>query len=257
MDTFTLKLLLSFAVGGAYIAFTIWVSEKFGSKLGGIAIGLPSTALVSFIFIAWTQDLNAAVAAAPITPLGTAATALFLAFFVHFYKFGRVRSLVLSILLWAVITFPFAFLRLDNMLYSLPVAAVLLAITISYLSRFPHRRLPAFRLPPGEFLFRSAFAGTIVAAAVLFSKLFGPEWGGLFAAFPAAFSSSVFLLSRKHGLDFTASVARSMPFGSIANVVFEAGFFLFALPLGLFGGIALAYSLSLSAALLLYRFFMK
>ena len=257
MDMFALKLLLSFLVGGAYIAFTIWLSEKFGSKLGGIAMGLPSTALVSFIFIAWTQDLSAAVSAAPITPLVTAACTIFVAAFVRFYGLGRAKSLALALLVWVALTIPFVLLHADSILFSLAVAAIFFAVSISYLRRFPHRKLPRNVSSTGEFLFRSAFAGTIVACAVFFGKTLGPLWGGLFAAFPAAYSSSLFLLSRKHGIDFTASVARSMPFGSIANVVFETAFFFLAYSLGLWGGLAAAYALSLAAAALMYKYFMR
>ena len=42
-DVFLFKLLLSFVVGGCYIAAMLWVSERFGSKIGGILIGLPLT----------------------------------------------------------------------------------------------------------------------------------------------------------------------------------------------------------------------
>ncbi|MFA5929820.1 MAG: hypothetical protein WC861_02970 [Candidatus Micrarchaeia archaeon] len=257
MDIFYIKLLLSFLVGGAYIAFTIWLSERFGSKIGGIAIGLPTTTIISLIFIAWTSDLSAAVAAVPIMPLVTAACTLFVAAFVHFYGVGRNRALAIALLAWALLTFPFVLLGADNILLSLLVAAVFFAIAVSYLGKFPHRKLPGIRLTKAEFLFRCIFAGAIVATAVLLSKTLGPVWGGLFAAFPAAYSSSLYLLSKKHGIGFTASVAASMPFGSIANVVFEVAFYCLALSLGLWGGLAAAYALSLVAAVLLYRFFMK
>jgi len=257
MDIFYFKLFLSFLVGGAYIAFTIWLSEKFGSKIGGIAIGLPSTALVSFIFIAWTSDLAAAVAAVPITPLVTAACTLFVAAFVRFYAHGRNAALAIALLVWALLTFPFVLLSMENILLSLLVGAVFFAIAISYLRKFPHKLLPSIRLTKAEFLFRCVFAGAIVATAVLLAKTLGPVWGGLFAAFPAAYSSSLYLLSKKHGIGFTASVARSMPFGSIANVAFEVAFYSLALSLGLWGGLAAAYALSLVAAALLYRFFME
>ena len=44
-DVFLFKLLLSFVVGGCYIAAMLWVAERFGSKIGGILIGLPSNLL--------------------------------------------------------------------------------------------------------------------------------------------------------------------------------------------------------------------
>ena len=257
MDIFYFQLLLSFLVGGGYIAFTIWLSEKFGSKIGGIAIGLPSTVLISFIFIAWTSDLGAAVAAAPITPVGTGATILFVSAFIYLYKMGRKTALAIALLIWALISIPLVLLHLDNILYALLVAAVLFAISFAYLRRFPHSKLPEIRPSIGELLFRCIFAGLVVACAVFLAHTLGPLWGGIFGAFPAAYSTSMFLISKKHGIGFTASVARSMAFGSIANVVFEVAFYFLALPLGLWGGIASSYAVSFATAVLLYGFFMN
>lgn len=257
MDIFLLQLLASFIVGGSFIAFTIWLSEKFGSKIGGAIIGLPSTVLISFIFIAGTSGLDAAVAAAPITPIGTGATVLFVASFIYLFKMGRNPSLLLSLLAWATVALPLTLIGLDNIFLSLLIAAALFALSMSYLRRFPHGKLEGIMLSKGEFLFRCAFAGTVVASAVFLAHELGPLWGGIFGSFPAAYSTTLFLLSKKHGIGFTSAVARSLPYGSIANVVFEVGFYFLALPLGLWGGIAASYALSLAAALLLYRFFME
>ena len=65
---FLFKLFLSFIVGGLYIALTIRISERIGSRIGGLLIGLPSTLLVSLIFIAWTQNAGAAVSAGETLP---------------------------------------------------------------------------------------------------------------------------------------------------------------------------------------------
>ena len=86
MDLFWIKLILSFFIGGTYIAFTIWIAEKFGSKIGGIILGLPSTTLVSLIFIAWTQDVSALTA----LPTTTAAFCkrTFVSAFILSYRYG-------------------------------------------------------------------------------------------------------------------------------------------------------------------------
>src|SRR3989338_7591097 len=96
MDLFFVKLILSFIVGGSWLAFTLWISEKFGSKIGGIIIGLPSTTLVSLLFIAWTQDSSAAVAAVVIIPAVTAVSLIFSYAFVALYKekLGIAKSLI-------------------------------------------------------------------------------------------------------------------------------------------------------------------
>ena len=54
-DTFILKLALSFFIGGLWITIASVAAERLGSKIGGVIGGLPSTAVVAFGFVGWTQ----------------------------------------------------------------------------------------------------------------------------------------------------------------------------------------------------------
>src|SRR3990172_6673809 len=117
-DLFLFKLVLSFIVGGLYVAITIRISEKLGSKLGGMLIGLPSTVLISLIFIAWTQDVTAAVSATPIIPVASAISSVFVASFILLYRYGRGVALILSILLWFALATPFILLGINNIAFS-------------------------------------------------------------------------------------------------------------------------------------------
>lgn len=256
-ETFALKLLLSFIVGGGYIAFTIWLSEKFGSKIGGIAIGLPSTSLMGLLFIAWSQNDAAAVSAVPIMPAVAGVNSIFVAIFFLLYKAGWKSALAVAFSFWLVANLFLVFLPLESLALSLMLAAILYIISASFLSKFPHRKLPAHHSSAGEFLFRAVFAGAVVATAVFLAKSLGPLWGGVFSNFPAAFLSAMILVSRKHGDEFSASVGRTMAFASMASVSFAISFY-FAVPaIGLALGVALSFIVSLAVGWLIYRFFLK
>ncbi len=257
MDVFWLKVLLSFLVGGSYIAFTIWVSERFGSKIGGVLIGLPSTSLASLAFIAWSQGVPAAVSTVPVIPAVFGASCLFVAVFFLLQKKGVGNAFPIAFCMWFAITLSFVFLKLEDLALSVGTGILLSVAAIIVLSRFPHRRLQDVHSPKMEFLFRSAFAGGVVAFAVLVAKFAGPLWGGVFAAFPAAFSSSIFLLSKKHGAEFAGSVARTMPYGSMSTVAFVLAFYFSAPALGLVGSLAFSLAASLAAAAALYWLFLK
>ena len=220
MDPFWLKLVLSFFVGGSYIALTIWASERFDSKIGGILIGMPSTTLLSLIFIAWTQDTQVARAALPVMPAAIGIGTLYISLFVALYRFGEAAALLGSIMFWFVLALPLVLLQLDSLPLSCLLAFACFTSSIACSRRFAHRKLPRARASAQEFMIRSMFAGAVVAGAVLFGRMLGPLWGGLAACFPAAFTSSLLLISRKHGIEFTASVVRSMPYGTFANVFF-------------------------------------
>ncbi len=253
MDPFLLKLILSFFVGGLYIALNIFVSEKFGSKIGGILLGLPSTTLVSLIFIAWTQGTDGVLSAVTITPFVLSIAPIFVVAFIAFYRFGAYSAFVLAFLTWLILILPvLLFVQPDILLFT-AIGLIFFAISILLLNKHPHVDLKKRSFTYGEFAFRSIFAGLVIATAVLFGKLFGPLWGGIFASFPAAFSSSMFLLSKKHGIKFAASVSRTMPFGCLCTLVFVLVFFFSVPSLGMISGLVLSYLISLVAAIITYK----
>jgi hypothetical protein len=253
MDVFYFKLVLSFLVGGAFIAFTIWLSEKYGSKLGGVIIGLPSTSLMGLLFIALASGDSVAVAAVPIMPAVAGVNSVFVALFILLHKHGWQQALAASFLFWLLAICLLLSLHLDNLAISIAIAAILYAISASYLRRFPHRKADVHKSSAKEFLARSAFAGSMVAAAVLLAKINGPLWGGVFANFPAAFLSTLLLVSGKHGKEFAASMGRTMAFASIAAVCFSLAFYFSVIPLGLAAGTALSLFVSILAGLAIYK----
>ncbi len=250
MDFFLIKLILSFLVGGSYIAFTLWLSEKFGSKIGGILIGLPSTVLISLIFIAWTQNTESAIAASVIIPAIIGIDGLFAVTFIFLYKHGFFKAFCGALLVWALLSFPIVLIHLNDLGYSLGIGLLFFLLSLYLLRGFPHKVAP----PKGksDLIFRVVFAGGIISTAVLIANILGPLWGGLFASFPAIFSSSLILLSRKHGFEFTASVARSMVTGSLASIMFPFGFYILGPTFGLIGGLLLAYGISLITSVVVY-----
>ena len=252
-ELFVAKLLLSFLVGGSFVAFTVWLSEKYGSKLGGLAIGFPSTSLMGLIFIAWTSGDASAVLAVPIMPAVAGTNSIFVALFIMLHRFGWKKAIAASFAFWVASIFLLVGIPIDNLAISLGLAAVLYSVSASYLCRFPHRKANASHSSKREFLLRSAFAGLIVASAVLMAKLGGPLLGGVFSNFPAAFTSTLILVSGKHGIDFTASVARAMAFSSLAAVSFAVGFYLLVPLLGLFPGVALSLAISLLVGAGIYK----
>ncbi|MFH1785823.1 MAG: DUF3147 family protein [Candidatus Micrarchaeota archaeon] len=256
MDLFWIKLILSFITGGVYIAFTIFLSEKFGSKLGGIILGLPSTTLISLIFIAWSQDMSAVVGALPIIPAAISLASLFTVVFMMFFKHGIKTAFLVALLIWAICGLSFIFLEI-TFFHSIILAAIIFAAAILYLQKFPHTKLKKISTSFPEFFYRSFFAGTVIVISVLMSKFMGPVWGGLFAVFPAAFSSSLFLLSNKYGFNFTSSVARSMPFGSIGTAVFALSLYFLILSLEFVPAIIISYVISLLYAIIIYKFYLK
>ncbi len=255
-SAFLFRVFLSFIVGGLYIGLMTRVSEKFGSKIGGLLIALPSIVLVGLVFIAITQGQGTLVAATTIMPANIAASTIFLVVFVLAYRYGLFLAYIAALLVWFAITITLISLGLHSMQWPIVVALVLFVISLTFFHQQPHTTLPPTQFSKQELLFRTAFAGTFVALAVLLTKLLGAHWGGLFASFPAAFSSIVILLAPKHGIKFTASLSRAMVNGALANAVFVIAIYALVPGMGVLIGMLVAYLICLAFALFSYQYIM-
>ncbi len=101
MDSvFLVQLALSFVVGSVWILLTVFLADRFGSKIGGFIGGLPSTAAVSFFFIGLTQSTEIAAQATTVFPLSYAFTGLFLVLYALFWRRGFTFTFGVSISVW-------------------------------------------------------------------------------------------------------------------------------------------------------------
>ena len=253
MDPFFVKVLISFVVGSIYLPIALWIAEKFGSKLGGIIVTLPSTFLISFVFIAWTQDTQAAMQSLPIVPLVLGIDAVFIALYAALQRYGSNKALLASVTLWALAGLPLAFSHFSDIILATILAIPLFAAAIYYLQRVPHRRATKIKGNAGTLAFRGIFAGTVIAAAVFLGRELGPSWGGLFGNFPAAIFSTLYLLNKAHGKEFAASTGKAAAYCLVANTSFSIALFN-TVPLhGVVQGVTISYLVALASGAIMYK----
>ena len=256
--TFILKLALSFLIGGLWITVASVAAERLGSKIGGVLGGLPSTAVVAYGFIAWTQGAQQAYEATTAFPLAFAVNAFFLVAYAALAPRGLWAGIGAALMTWLAGEALVLWLNVQNIWVS--VGAWIVALVVAYLAleRWlgvrSHERV-AVRYTVGQMLGRAAFAGGIVALAVLGSRVGGPIWGSIFAAFPALYTSTLILVSRSAGVAFSRSLTTPLMVSSLVNVtifVLAFRFVVFRLPLG--GALAAAYAVSMVSAYGTYVF---
>ncbi len=253
-EIFILRIILSFLVCGAYVTSMSRLSERLGSKLGGLLIGLPSTALMGLLFIAWVQGSAAALEASSVMPATISASMMFLVAFSLLFRYGLVLAYFGAVAVWFALNLPLVGLKVHDIFISLMVAAVLSIISISFFHHQPHRKLTSVKGGRLTLLIRATFAGGFVALAVACSKLFGPLWGGMFASFPAVFSAVVLIFGRAHGEEFTASMSKTMVQGALVNIIFVTCAHLFLGSYGAIVSILLGYATCLIFAIFSYRY---
>jgi len=106
-----------------------------------------------------------------------------------------------------------------------------------------------------DIAFRAILSGTIISSAVLGAKFIGPLAGGIIAAFPGSFISTIIIANRSGSLDFAKSISKSLVIGVLLTTVSYVAVvrFLYA-EFGLGGGTIIAYSISGVIAIVAYKY---
>ena len=111
---FILKIIISFFISGLCITISTLLAEKFGSKIGGLITNMPSNILISFLFIALTQNIEYVKDASVTVPIGMTIDTIFLLIFVIFLNYSLILSIVFSIFSWFILAVFFNIFKLNN-----------------------------------------------------------------------------------------------------------------------------------------------
>ena len=261
IDIFLLKLFLSFAIGGSLVTIGTVASEKFGTKIGGVISGMPSTSLVALFFIGLSQSAFIASKSTAIIPIVVGVDALFVAVYILLSKINFYFAVSCSLLLWLVSSLILILIKFDNFAYSLAGFIIFLAISYYAIDKKSGIKSESRRNTKYSFqilLFRGMLSGAIIAISVLLAKLGGPILGGIFASFPAAYLSTIIITNFAHGKAFSAAVMKTLMVSGSVNVVAYAISVRYSYPyFGLLYGTLISYFVSLVSAYFVYLFAIK
>lgn len=248
-NVFLLQLFLAFIVGALWVTTATIIAEKFGSKIGGVIAGIPSTTVISLFFIGWTQTAQTASNAATIVPAVLGIDSLFVAIYILLSRHKLLISLGISLLIWSITSLLLVLFKFDNF-----VISILLFIMFVLFSYFLVEKIIKVRsqgkrkidLTNSQILFRALLSGGIIISSVIMTKIGGYIIGGVFAAFPAVMLSNIIITYMNHGRDFSVAVMKShMTSGSINVTVYGIGVYFLYPVFGLTMGTILAFIISL------------
>ncbi len=221
-STFVINLVLSVLVGGVWVTLVTMGADRFGSKVGGVLAGLPSTVVVTLLFVGRSQGRLAASEATDVVPLAYAASGLFLLLYVGLLDKGLGIALGASLTLWFLLSGAVVLADLRDFAVSITAWLLSLAATVTILEKgfdIPAQGKLPIRYTLPQLAFRAAFSGLMIGFGVFMSKIGGPIYGGIFACFPAAFLSSLVITFFSGGAAFSRSVAKAMMLSGYINVV--------------------------------------
>jgi len=255
LDSFTLRVLLSFVVAGTWITLATILSERLGTKLGGLLCNLPSTIVVSLLFIGWTQNASFAAEAAKAAPIGMlAGTAFLFVYILGLKRFGNTAAFF-ALAAWELVAIPIGLLGDTDLVVGVLLYAIATLAASYYLEK--RMRIPSLKKRDcdysiKELLLRAVVSGGIVAIAVTIAALGGPVWAGLFSVFPAVMFSTMLVLTNAQGRSFAQATGKVMLPASANIVVYGLAVYLTYPVYGLVVGTLVSYATAAGFVLLIY-----
>jgi hypothetical protein len=260
---FFIQIVTSFIVGGAGVAFLSFIAERVSSRTAGIVLAFPSTGALSYFFLAWAVSPGAVASVVPATFIPLGLTAMFPVFYTcsaeaiasHLSKKGHqvLISFLLSTICWLALALPVALFKLTD--FALGVTGYILLVLIAnfLLHRRMHTKAPALSYTTGQKIGRAAFVGLIIVIVLVLGKTLDIVWGGIFAMFPAAFSSSLMLLHWYYDSNSVSAAAQNAPIGSLSICVYSIAVMFVFPKYGFIVGTVLAYCASLLTTFILLK----
>ena len=220
-----MEIALSFVLAGVWISGATLLGEKLGSKRAGLITNLPSSILLSLIFMALTMGPEYAAATTKGTPVGMTIDTLFTFVFILMARKGLSKALTISLIVWAITAY--VFIKLIPPLgiagaiglYVLVTAlCFILAERVLHIRSVPHKETT---FSWKQILLRALFAGTVVAGAVTIAQFAPPYMTGILATFPAVLSSTLVIFTLSQGADFARATGKILILSS-SNIIIYA-----------------------------------
>lgn len=261
---FVIQLIVSFIVGGGVIALLSFIAEKANKRVAGIILAFPTTAALGFFFLGWTLSPEAVAEIVPATLIPLGLSVLFAAVYAYIAEYSAkiikskiwqiIVSFVVSIGLWFALAIPIIILELNRLAVGVAGYAFLILVTHLLLKRKNYDKPVTLTYTFGQKIGRATFAGFIVFLVVLLGKMLSPFWGGMFAMFPAAYSSLLMILHWYYGPKSLFPTMQKVAVGSLSIFAYAITTMFVFPTFGFIIGTLFAYAVSLVVTLLLMKF---
>lgn len=224
MDSFILKVILSLIIGIIWVVISTYIAERVSGKLGGLIVGLPSTAVISLLFIGLTQDVSKAITASVIVPFSMGLTCFYYISFLLLTKKGFKIGFFGSLFIWLLFASISSKYSSNSMVVSVTVWLLLVTISIWWAVKnihINHDLIPK-KIISSPLWLKAVLTGAVIGLIVIIGKVIGPRWGGIFATFPALTTSTMLITIKSGGNEFTRLIAKNVLISTTTTIGFFA-----------------------------------
>jgi hypothetical protein len=250
----TLPIVVLIKMGAAVVMVVLlsFLAEVVSTQFAGIVSGYPLGAALSLFFFGYEISPQFAAESAPYTCLGLIAT---LAFSFCYYQTSRLqqrRGKVVQIVSAAVGGLAGYFLSVSILQVVRVDFFSALLLPILAIALFHHLFRNAknaeiqdrIRMSPAVLFIRATFAAFIIVVITFTASSVGPNWAGMFAAFPMTMLPLLVIIHFSYDSEHVFAVLKNFPKGLGAAVVYSLAVTFTYPAFGIYAGTAAAYGLA-------------
>lgn len=221
-DLFVIRLVTSFIVGGVWISALTYLSERFGTKVGGAIAGVPATMVVALFFIGLTQSPAAAAETTTLIPLVLGVNAIFVLIYIALARKGFCQGIAGAIIFWFAAAYGIHQAAISSFAGALALYTALIITSyfvIENKMQIMFVDSVAMRYTKTQVVLRGIVGGFFIALAVLMTRIGGPLLGGIFATFPALTVALIVIAHANHGIAYVESLLKNFIIAGTVNVL--------------------------------------
>lgn len=251
-DILTLVNLIKIAAAVAMVLLLSFLAERVSPRFAGVFTGFPLGAAISLFFIGYENGTQFAGRAAVFSTAGLTA----ILFFNYGYYWAALRTerlgrvwRILAAIVGGLAAYFLAAMALKWMRVGL-WGAILITTAAIFLFDWMFRRVVnvslrhKHRVGWGTTLIRGLFAGAMVVIVTMSAKAVGPEWAGLFSAFPITLLPFLVIIHFAYEPGYTYTILKNLPRGLLCLVIYCVAVSLLYPRIGVGWGTAVAYLLA-------------
>ena len=254
LELLLLKLIVAV---GVVVGLTL-ITERISPKFAGIIAGLPTGSAISLFFIGMDNGTAFASSTAIYNIIGIIAMQALLFFYyrssITFRRHSLVFSAVLSVAGYFAVIFILKLLALP--LWAAVLLPLLSIVFFTYLFRgIPNTRIEKrIDLSSGVLFERAIAAALIILVVIECASFVGPEWAGLFTAFPTTTFPLILIIHYTYDVKHAHTIIKNFPSGLASLVAYSLTVFM-AFPLiGIYYGTIAAFCSALVVCAAIYLF---
>ena len=246
MIIFNLIFFIKFFICLIFVLFLSIVSERVNPRIAGFLSGLPTGTALTLFFFGLENGTDFASKSAIFNLAGMVAMQALL---YTYYKVSDsikkrivLWSTISSIIVYGIIIYFLKLVRFDEF-----TAIIIPALSIP-LFIYLFRNIQDTKIRKGinltykVLLFRALIAGIIITAVTSIASFVGPQWAGLFSAFPTTLFPLILIMHLTYDKKYVHTIIKNVPYGQLSIVLYTLSVFYFYPRTGIYWGTLISYA---------------